>query len=88
MKVRFKAHPQMDAYASQFNIFGMGEVIAQGSWGADSVYVTDLDVYLEATGAWKDMAQAFRDKDIIPDNYNTFFVEPKTTEDRERGYLL
>ena len=56
--------------------------------GDDTVYIQDLDVYLPALGAWKDMAQAFRDKDLITDDYNTYFLEPPTPEDRERGYLL
>jgi hypothetical protein len=33
------------------------------------------------------MRQAFVDRDIIPDNYNTFFGVPRNDEDRERGYF-
>lgn len=88
MKVRFKSNPQVEHYSNGFNIHGIGEVIvASEHIGADSVYVHDLEVFLQSKGEWKDMAQAFRDKDIIPDNYHTWFEEPKTREDRERGYF-
>ena len=44
--------------------------------------IKDFDVWLESKQEWKDMAQAFRDKDLIIDNYNTIFFEPKTQEDK------
>ncbi len=54
---------------------------------ADSMFIRELDVWIEPTG-WKDMSAAFLDHDIITDNYNTQFFEPKNAEDRKRGYTL
>jgi len=88
MKVRGKAS-NIIWYSSKFNIHGLGEMIIQNEqYGADSVYIKDFDVFLEDKQDWKDMAQAFRDKDLITDNYNTYFFEPKTREDRKRGFTL
>jgi hypothetical protein len=87
MKVRYKSSPDVDCTSVSFNTGAIGEVVVVGDWGADSAYVSDLDVQL-SSGEWKDMGQAFRDKDIIPDNYNTWFSEPKELEDKERGFFL
>lgn len=54
----------------------------------DSAYQRDFDVLLEAKREWKDLNQAFHDRDVIIDNYNTRFFEPQTPEDRERGHTL
>jgi hypothetical protein len=59
----------------------MAEVLT----GDHSAYISDLDVFVN--DEWKDMRQAFADRDIIPDNYNTFFGVPRNDEDRERGYF-
>ena len=83
MKVRYKKTGS-EAYSRNFNVNAIGEVLT----GDDSPFISELDVYLEALGQWKDMCQAFRDKDSIVDNYNTHFFEPTSEEDRERGYTL
>ena len=76
-------------YSSGFNIHAVGEIIIQNiEYGADSVYIKDFNVFLEAKQEWKDMRQAFKDKDLIIDNYNTYFFEPKTEEDKVRGFTL
>lgn len=54
--------------------------------GADSAFIRDLDVLLP--GGWKDLRQAFADRDLITDNYNTCFFPPPSDEDRVRGYTL
>lgn len=82
MKIRYKKSGALGA-ASGFNIHAIGEVLT----GDDTVYISDLDVWVEALGGWKDMREAFRDRDIIPDNYHTSFAEPQTPADRERGYF-
>ena len=88
MKVKGKTS-EIIWYAHQFNIHGIGEMIIQNEeYGADSVYIKDFDVWLESKQEWKDMAQAFRDKDLIIDNYNTIFFELKTQEDKIRGFTL
>ena len=81
MKIRYK-NTKVESAASQFNTHAIGEVLTSD----DSVFIKDLDVCID--DKWKDMLQAFRDKDIIPDNYNEWFREPKTPEEKERGYIV
>lgn len=80
MRIRYKL-TGTETESSRFNVHAMSEVLT----GDDSAYISDLDVWIN--GGWKDMRQAFADRDIIPDNYNQWFGEPKTAEDRERGYF-
>ena len=84
MRLRYKEHPDEPFQAHSFNVHAAcpDEVLT----GDDTVPVPDLDAFIETLGEWKDMAQAFRDRDIIPDNYNRYFMEPKTPEQRERGW--
>lgn len=81
-KLRYKKHPEIIRHASRFNLAALNEVDV----GDDSAFVSELEV--EINGKWKDMGQAFKDHDLIVDNYNTIFFEPKTPEDRERGFTL
>lgn len=37
-------------------------------------------------GCWFDMKQAFANKQLITDNYNIRFAEPKTQEEYDRGW--
>lgn len=93
MKVRCK-DGGWTGISSKFNVYGIGEIVVnfvseeEEPLGADSVYIHDCDVYLEQLRNWKDMAQAFRDNELITDNHNTHFFEPRTPEDRERGFTL
>lgn len=80
MRVRYKL-TGTEAEASHFNVHALAEVLT----GDDSAYISDLDVFVN--GTWKDMRQAFADRDIIHDNYNTFFSVPRNDEERERGYF-
>jgi len=88
MKVRIKNQPTIIGSSHKFNIHALNEVLVGFEDDYDSYYISDLDVFIEALNEWKDMGQAFKDKDIIIDNYNTYFFEPKTEEDRKRGYTL
>jgi hypothetical protein len=54
----------------------------------DSAFIRDFEVWIEALQKWKCMSQAFKDSDLIVDNYNTTFFEPSNDEDRERGFTL
>lgn len=83
MKVRYKNNGQL-AWSSQFNILTLNEVLT----GDDSVFISSLDVFIEAKQEWKDLRQAFKDRDVITDNYNSRFFEPQNEEDRKRGYTL
>jgi hypothetical protein len=88
MKVRFKGQPSVTGHASQFNVRGLTEVIVgfDGEGGMDSCFIADLEVFVEARQEWKPMRQAFKDRDLIPDNFNTRFAEPKDETERTRGY--
>ena len=90
MKVRNKENKQLCS-SSKFEIHGMRKIIVMfpdPDPDVDSDYITNYEIYLEKTKCWKDMAQAFRDKDLIIDNRNVIFFEPRTEEDRTRGYAL
>ena len=92
MKVREKAHPDVNMYSSKFNIHALAEVICHWEDGsADSMFIKDLDVFIEKDinfFTWKDMRQAFQDHSIITNNFNTCFFEPINEEDKERGFTL
>ena len=80
MKLRYKKSGT-ETHSSRFNTHALAEVLT----GDDSVLIHDLDVWVN--GEWKDMRQAFQNRDIIPDNFNEWFGEPQSTEDRERGFF-
>ena len=90
MKIRMKDNIDQPFVSSRFNIHGLGEVVGFGDqFGSDCFFIKDLDVFIEANNVgWKDMRQAFKDKDIIVDNYNTYFFEPSSEKDRKRGFTL
>jgi len=91
MKAREKENPERIFSANIFNVHGIGEVIGYDeTFGCDLFYIKDLEVLLVKMGTrkWKDMQQAFKDHDLIMDNYNTRFLEPKNEEDRTRGFTV
>jgi len=96
MKAREKIHPKTMLHTSRFDIHALNECICYWPEGnADSMYFRDLDVFIEATSkitgqqiGWKDMREAFGDKDIIVNNFNTHFFEPANEENRKRGFTL
>lgn len=83
MRTRYKKYPDEEFQTSTLNTSALNEVLT----GESSEYFHDLEVFLVAKNEWKCLRQAFRDKDVITDNYNTWFAEPKTEEDRKRGYF-
>lgn len=89
MKVRLIDKPEITGNSSQFNVHALAEVFVgfdNLDYGYDTCYIKDFDVFVEATQEWKTMSDAFRDHDIVTDNMNSVFFEPKKQEDRERGY--
>jgi hypothetical protein len=82
MKLRYKKSG-LETSSGRFNMHGMGEVLTPD----DSAIISELDAWIRGS-EWKDMRQAFADKDIITDNHNIRFFEPTTEEDRRRGYTL
>lgn len=88
MKVRDKEHT-WTGFSSNFNTHGLGEVIVgfDDDGGMDSMFSSDLEVYLDYKNIWIDMNKAFEDNDLIIDNYNTCFREPRNQEEIDRGYF-
>lgn len=87
MNVRYINKP-IHGVSSKFNTAGIGEVVVYFPEGdATSEFIRELQVEL-SDGSWKDMSKAFRDKTLIPDIYNTCFMESRTDEEREKGYYL
>ena len=75
---------KIETSSNRFNLHSLNEVALPD----DSCPINQLEVFLEATQEWKDMADAFHESALITDNHNTVFFEPRTKEDRERGYTL
>lgn len=87
MKIRYKNQPDITGISSEFNTYGLGEVIVHFPDGsATSEEISELEV--EIHDEWVDMRNAFRRRLLINDNYNIRFFEPQTADDRERGYTL
>lgn len=76
------------ASSNKFNLHSFNEIIVYFEDDCSSDYMKEYDAFIERTGEWKDLRQAFKDKDIITDNYYTKFFEPRTDEDKNRGYTL
>jgi len=87
MKARLINKPHITGETSRFNTHALGEVLMGFDDGdLDSMFVSDVEVYVEALKEWKPLSFAFKDHDVITDNYNTCFFEPDNEEDRKRGY--
>jgi len=88
MKLKRKSDQSL-AFGSTFNMCSLSEIIVSFVGGnSTSAFIKDFEVFLESSKVWKDMFNAFKDKDIITDNHNSIFFEPKNKEDRNRGYTL
>lgn len=83
MRLRYKSNGE-ETFGYRFNMCALSEILT----GDDTVSTKDLDVFLTAKQEWKDLHQAFKDKDVITDNYNTMIHEPRNNDERERGYSL
>ena len=86
MKVRNRQN-KTEGYSSTFNTHACSEIVVYFPDGdCSSEFIADYDVYLESTQIWMDMQEAFREKLIIPDNYNTAFREPVNKAERDKGW--
>lgn len=89
MKLRHIESGQM-AHSSRFNLSSVSEIIVGFEDGEQtSDYMRNYEVLLDEgkpTERWWPMIEAFSAGDLITDNYNTIFFEPRTPEDRIRGY--
>lgn len=88
MKVRLKTNHAVTGFSNRFNTHGLGEMIVGfDEDDMDSCSISEYQVFLVLSPkGWVDMDQAFQDKDLIPDNFNQHFGEPRTFEERERGW--
>lgn len=95
MKVRYTNKPEVAGFADRFNVSSLSEVLLFFDDGdATSEEIGLLDVLLEhplpssvyRDGVWVPLSDAFRSNDVITDNYNTFFFEPRSEEDKARGW--
>ena len=60
------------------------EVMFAGKDWYDTVFARDVDVWVN--DQWKPLLDAFKDRDVIPDNYNQRFAVPQSEEARKRGW--
>jgi hypothetical protein len=91
MKIFLKTSGE-ECWSSQFNIHSLGEIIVQGGrneaeFWIDSDYASSYDVLL-SDGARMDLREAFKLRRLITDCYNRDFFEPKTEEDKQRGFTV
>jgi hypothetical protein len=88
MKVRLSAKPEITGYSSKLNMCGMSELIVHYEDGdASSDEISLYDVQLQ-DGTWMPLWQAFREKIVITDNYDSSFRQSLNDEERARGYYL
>ena len=76
--------------SSSFNTHSLNEIVVYFDEGdADSDYITNYEVLLTTgprAGQWVLLSDAFKQRDVIPNNHNTCFAEPRSDADRELGY--
>lgn len=82
-KIRYKNDPEDVRIVNQLNTHALAEVLT----GDDSAFFSELEVFLERKQEWKCLSQAFKDRDIITDNYNTVFAEPRNQAEKVQGYF-
>lgn len=90
MQLRHKSTHELCS-ASSFNVHSLDEIIVCYDDDMTSDSLHNYDALLKTgprAGQWVALADAFKQHDVITDNYNTSFAEPRTNEDRERGYSL
>lgn len=85
MQVRSKKSGSLGE-ATDFNVHGLSEIVVYFLAGdCSSDFIRDYDVQL-TSGEWKDMRQAFRDRDLIPNDLNTSFRESRSDIERVQGW--
>lgn len=74
MKVRNK-QTGIIGESVKFNVHGMSEILVGFDDDFDSDFIKNYDVFLKSKNIWKDMDQAFKDGNLLIDDYNTWFFE-------------
>ena len=87
MEVRYRNKDGNYSYgnSSRMNTAAMAEAVVYFDTNCDSIFFSDLEVKLP-DGSWKDMNQAFTDKDIVPNNLNTAFDYPHSEQEYAQGF--
>lgn len=86
MRVRHKKTGAI-GHSNNFNLHAIWEIIVYfDESDCSSAFVSECDVYLKSKNEWKSMDEAFREKDIITNNYNSYFREPRNKDERLRGW--
>lgn len=90
MKIREKDDHDEIGFANERSPTDVFEVIVHFSFYEGSEPVDKYEFYVEALGKWLPGEEVFdwKNKHIITNKYNTHFLEPKTEEDRQRGYEI
>lgn len=87
MRVRLANTHEALGHSSEFNTSSLSEVIVYyDDGGADSEYMQALEVWL-SNQTWVNMRDAFAEKQLICDNYNRYFREPKNDDEMLRGWF-
>lgn len=87
MKLRHKTNGDL-CESHAFNVHALSEILVTFPDGSrDSDYISNYEVFLP-DGTCKELAQAFRDRDVVPNNYNSVFGLPIDDAARQRGYNL
>lgn len=79
-----KDHGEL-GFSSEFNVHSFSEIIVYFDEWTDTDFISNYEVCLP-DGSWKCLSQAFKDKDVIPDNYNVYFKCTESEEERARGW--
>ena len=83
MRLRYK-DSKIETFGNAFNLHSLDEILTHD----DSVPASNLDVFIPLKNEWKDLRQAFRDKDVLPNDANTWFAAAVKRTDKSRGYFL
>ena len=78
MLVRIHDNPEVEGYGSHFNLCSINDILVYFDDGSIEEYSpSQLDVYLTKTEEWKYLTDALIDKDVVTNDENTFFYEPR-----------
>ena len=90
MKIREKEDHSEEGFANEFSPQDIEEIIVHFPFYSGSQKIADYEFYVESIGDWVSGERVFdrEERLTICNKYNTHFLEPKTEDDRKRGYEL
>lgn len=90
MKIREKDDHDMIGFANERSLSAVDEIIVHFPLYQGSEKPEKFDLYVEALGKWLPGEQVmnWQNRHVVVNKINTHFLEPKTEEDRARGYEL